>query len=297
MRVADVIGSGSFAKIVELFPPGIPSPDSMKESQKFDLSLRFERLVQGVSELEAIADAFSLPELKDGTRVHLNSVAVASELKKRTGDDIIPTITLRDSNKQNILGIISYAIFAGLDNVQIVRGDPYTNEETVPKNVYDISKVSTLVSLVRKIESHSSSLERMCILAPINMNMLRRPGYINTIRERESSGVDIFVTESFFENIDKYLERVAKLRMEGVKAALIHSVFPFRDYDDAIACTKKFGWKVSKEELHGLKTRGPEYGLEVARKRYYDLLDRRDIVEGVSISTRGNPELVRLITT
>ena len=297
MRIADVIGSGNFVKIVELFPPGIPSPDTMKKSQKFDLSLRFERLVQGISELEAIADAFSLPELKDGSRVHLNSVAVASELKKRTGDDIIPTITLRDSNKQNILGIVSYAIFAGLDNVQIVRGDPYSDDDAVPKNVYDISKVSTLASLVRKIESHSSGSQRMCILAPINMNLLRQPSYVNIIRERESSGVDIFDTESLFENVDKYLERVVKLREEGVKAALIHTVFPFRDYEDAIACIHKFGWKVSKKELHGLKTHGPEYGLELARRRYYDLLDRRDVVEGVSISTRGNPELVRLITT
>ena len=81
------------------------------------------------------------------------------------------------------------------------------------------------------------------------------------------------------------------------KLRLIHNIFPFRDYEDAVACKQKYGWKVSSEELHGLKTKGPKYGLEVAKKRYYDLLDRRDIVEGVCISTRGNPELVRLITS
>jgi 5,10-methylenetetrahydrofolate reductase len=297
MRVSDVISSGNFAKVVELFPPGIPDPNSMKESQRFDLSLRFERLVQNVSELEAVADAFSLPELKDGIRIHLNTVAVASELKKRTGDDIIPTITLRDANKQNILGIISFAIFAGLENLQIVRGDPYPDNASVPRNVYDISKVSKLVELVRKIESHSSDSESICILAPINMHAVEQPSYLETIKEREASGVDIFVTESTFEEMDQYFERVSRLRSRKLNGPIIHSVFPFRDYEDAVACVQKFGWKVSEEELHGLKTKGPAFGLETARKRYYDLLDRRDLVEGVCISTRGNPELVRLITS
>jgi len=288
---------GNFARIVELFPPGLPSPDSMKEAQRFDLSLRFERLVQSISELEAVADAFSLPELRDGIRIHLNTIAVASELKKRTGCDIIPTITLRDANKQSILGLISYAIFAGLENLQIVRGDPYLDESTVPKNVYDISKVSKLVSLVRKIEAHSSNTYALCILAPINMMNLNNHKYLKTIKERQESGVDLFVAESFFEDTEKYLDRVVKLRKNGVIAPLIHSIFPFRDYEDAVACRRKFGWKISNIELHGLKTKGPNYGLDVARKRYYDLLDRRDIAEGVCISTRGNPELVRLITS
>jgi 5,10-methylenetetrahydrofolate reductase len=268
----------------------------MKDSQRFDLSLRFERLVESVSELGALADAFSLPELKDGVRIHLNTVAIASELKKRTGSDIIPTVTLRDANKQSILGLISYAMFAGLENLQIVRGDPYF-EESVPKNVYDISKVSNLVRLVRKIESHSADSDSMCILAPINMMKSNSRQYVKTIKDRQESGVDVFVTESLFENTDRYLERVVKLRRDGIKAPLIHNIFPFRDYDDAVACKQKFGWDISREELHGLKTKGPKYGLEVARQRYYDLLDRRDIAEGVCISTRGNPELVRQITS
>ncbi len=297
MRVSETISSGNFARVIELFPPGLPSPESMKDSQKFDLSLRFERLVQSVTELETLADAFSLPELKDGIRIHLNTIAIASELKKRTGSDVIPTVTLRDSNKQNILGLISYAFFAELENLQIVRGDPYEEQNNVPKNVYDISKVSQLVALVRKMESHSSNSDAVCILAPINIFNLDDAAYLKTIKERESSGVDLFVTESFFEETNKYLERIANLRKSGVKAPVIHSIFPFRDYDDAVACKEKFGWRISEEELHGLKNRGPKYGMEVARKRYYDLLDRRDMVEGVSISTRGNPELVRLITS
>ncbi len=297
MRLSETIHAGNFAKIVELFPPGLPSPESLKETQRFDLTLRFERLVESVTELEALADAFSLPELKDGIRIHLNTVAVASELKRRTGSDIIPTVTLRDANKQSILGMISYAIFAGLENLQIVRGDPYFDDSTVPKNVYDISKVSRLVTLVRKIESHSTNSDRMCILAPINMMILNDQKYLKTVRDRQASGVDIFVTESLFERIDKYLDRVVKLRKNGVKIPLIHNVFAFRDYEDAIACKQKFGWLISDEELHGLKTRGPRFGLEAAKKRYYDLLDRRDIIEGVCISTRGNPELVRQITS
>ena len=116
--------------------------------------------------------------------------------------------------------MISYAIFAGLENLQIVRGDPYFDEEAVPKNVYDISKVSKLVSLVRKIESHSANSDTLCILAPINMMILNDRKYVKTIRERQDSGVDVFVTESLFEDTDKYLDRVVKLRKDGVKTPL-----------------------------------------------------------------------------
>ena len=77
---------------------------------------------------------------------------------------------------------------------------------------------------------------------------------------------------------------------------VIHNIFPFRDYQDALNCINKFGWKGSREELRGLKTNGRDHGMKVARKRYFDLLDRRKEVDGVCISTRGNPELVKQIT-
>lgn len=298
MRVSDLIRSGSFARIIELFPPGFPAPASKRVNQKFDLSFRFERLVENILELEALADAFSFPELKDPNRIHLNSVAVASELKRRTGNDVIPTITLRDSNKHNLLGLITYAIFAGLENLQIVRGDAYdASVKTEPRNVYDISTVSSLVKMVRQIESTLSNADRICILAPINLLKTDDENYMQTVKSRESAGIDIFVTESLFENIDRYLDRIAKIRNLGITSPIIHNIFPFKSYDDAIACTSKFGWMVSEEELHMLKSKGGEYGLELSRERYHRLLERKDVVQGACISTRGNIELARRITS
>jgi 5,10-methylenetetrahydrofolate reductase len=296
LKVSEIVRAGNFATLVELFPPGLPSPGSMKDSQKFDLEARFERLVQSIQELEALADAFSLPELKDTQRIHFNSVAIASELKRRTNSDVIPTITLRDSNRQNLLGAISFAIFAGLENLQIVRGDPY-HSQSEPSNVYDISKVSSLVSLVRKLEAHLLNTEKVCILGQINLTRISDERYVATALQREASGIDIFVTESLFEEIEAYLDRVVKVRGFGIKSPIVHNIFAFRDYDDALACVQKFGWRVSSEELHALKTVGPKYGIDKARERYQDLLDRKEIVQGVCISTRGNPELVRQITS
>ena len=298
LRVSDLIKLGNFVRIIELFPPSLPAPSSANSSQKFDLSFRFDRLVENISELEALADAFSFPELKDPTRVHLNSVALASELKRLTGNDVIPTITLRDSNRQNLLGLITYAMFAGLENLQIVRGDAYDpGVKSEPKNVYDFVAVSSLVKIVRKIESSLSNKERICILAPINLLKTDDESYLQTIRKRESAGTDIFVTESSFENIEKYLDRILRIRRLGIKTPIIHNIFPFRSYEDAVACTIKFGWKVSNDELHQLKTRGAEYGLELSRERYHRLLDRKDIAQGACISTRGNVELARRITS
>ncbi|MDA4112159.1 MAG: methylenetetrahydrofolate reductase [Thaumarchaeota archaeon] len=294
MRVSEIINSGSFARVIEIFPPGFPTPNNMKPGQKIDLSVRFETIVQNIADLEALSDAFSLPELRDDSRVHLNSVAVAAELIRRTGSAVIPTITLRDSNKQNLLGTISFAIFSGVENIQIVRGDPYASHSE-SRNVYDISKISTLISIIRKLESHLLNLQKTCVFAPINLSKISIDSYFKMAKQREVSGVDIFVTESLFEDTNVYLRRVAELRDLGFRAPIIHNIFPFRDYEDAMACVKRFGWNVSAEELHGLKTKGPKFGVEMARKRYFGLVDRKEISQGACISSRGNADLIRQI--
>jgi hypothetical protein len=62
-----------------------------------------------------------------------------------------------------------------------------------------------------------------------------------------------------------------------------------------VSCIQKFGWKISDVELQGLKFGGAKFGIETARKRYFDLMDRKEISQGACISTRGNTEIVRQI--
>lgn len=291
-----MIESGNFARIVEIFPPGLPAPGLIKPDRKIDLAVRFERLVESMEQLEAIADAFSLPELRDGSRIHLNSVSIASELKRKTNSSVIPTITLRDSNRQNLLGTVSFAMFAGLENIQIVRGDPYDARDE-PKNVYDFGKIASFVTIVRELESHLSNVQKTCILAPVNLRRISELEYVKVARQREAAGVDILVAESLFEDPSDYLDRVISARDRGVRIPMIHNIFPLKDYQDAVFCVEKFGWKISEQELHGLKTLGPKFGVETARKRYFGLLDRKEISQGACISTRGNTEIVRQIVS
>jgi 5,10-methylenetetrahydrofolate reductase len=296
MRLTDLSRSGHFIRIVEVFPPAIPSPEGLS-TQKFDLGARFNRLVQGLIRTEPFTDAFSLPELKDGNRIHLNSVGIATELKKRTGSAIIPTITLRDANKHALFGLITYAFFSGLENILFVRGDPYENTSSSnnPKNVYDIGKLSNLVSLARKMESQIVSENSLCILSPINLAKSNDEKYLKTVRERELSGVDIFVGEQMFENLETYLSRIETIRKYGISAPIVHSIFPLKDDEDAISLVRKFGWGISGSELARLKEGRSRYGIEMARDRYHSLLRHKDLIQGVSVSTRGNPEVARYI--
>ncbi len=280
-----------------MFPPGLPSPKLMNNSQTFDLNFRFDKLAESIDKLQSLADAFSLPELKDGDRVHLNSVGIATELKRRTGNDVIPTITLRDANKQYLLGSVAYAIYAGIENVLLVRGDPYAETEGNPKNVYDLKKISSLVSSVRKLEDHLSNQVRLCIITPINLTKSKDAKYLKTIKERETSGVDIFLAEQMFENIDTYIQRIETVRKAGIVSPIIHNIFPLKNHEDAVRCVEKFGWTIPANELRNLKSGGSSFGIEMARKRYHSLMDRKDKVQGACISTRGDPETARLITS
>jgi 5,10-methylenetetrahydrofolate reductase len=297
LRLSELIHEANFARIVEVFPPGFPRPSKVKNgTRKYDLAMRFDQLAESIARVESIADAFSIPELRDDQRVHLNSVGVASELKRRTGDDIIPTLTLRDSNIQNLLGSISFAIFSGLENLLLVRGDPFASGNGGSKNVYDFTKVSSLVSTVRSLEASISSDHSICILTPINLFRSDDPKYIETLKEREKAGVDVFLAEQMFEDLEAYLLRVRALRRSGISKPIIHSLFPLKNYEDAIYCEQKFGWKIPPGELEHLRVSGPGYGLEMARKRYRWLVENKHLVEGVSISTRGNPEVARFVT-
>lgn len=297
MRISDITKSREFVRLIELFPPGIPVPEFMRDSQNYDLALRFQKLVESINALETLADGFSLPELKDSDRIHLNSIGLASELRRKTGSAIIPTLTLRDSNRQNILGAIAYAIYAEIENLLIVRGDPYPDDLSSPKNVYDVRNIASIVSSIRAIESHLSNGSRLCVISPINLQKIGKESYLKTIRSRELAGVDILLAESLFEDIDVYMERIRTARKAGIKSPIIHNIFPLRGYDDAVACRNKFGWQISELELHMLKDKGSEFGLQMARQRYQGLLENKSIADGACISTRGDVETARLITS
>ena len=297
MRLVELVQSGNFVRVMEMFPPNLPSPELMTDSQKYDLSLRFEKLAEGIGKLESLADAFSLPELKDAQRVHLNSIGIAAELKRATGNEIIPTLTLRDSNRQNLLGAVAFATYAGINNILIVRGDPYNeNDKSNPKNVYDVRKISSLVRTVRSMEDHMTTENGLCIVTPFNLARSREPEYLTMMKAREESGVDIFLAEQMFEDLDTYFRRIEVTRNAGITLPIVHTIFPFKSYEDAANCIAKFGWNISEKELHDLKTHGPQFGLEMARRRYHALMDNKDIAQGVCISTRGSPETARLIT-
>lgn len=300
MRLSELVKESNFVRVVEVFPPGFPKQNPRNgANQKYDLGARFEQLAEAIARVDSVADAFSIPELNDGQRVHLNSVGIANELKRRTGNDFIPTLTLRDSNLQNLMGIISFGIFAGLENMLLVRGDPFTPDNgkvATSKNVYELKKLSSFVSAVRNLELSISSEHSICILSPINVIRSEEPEYMSTLKERERSGVDLFLAEQMFEDLERYQERIKRLRRSGITKPVLHSLFPLKSFEDAMYCEQKFGWKIPKEELDQLKIAGSRYGLEMARRRYRWLLERRSIFQGVSISTRGNPEVARYIT-
>ncbi len=211
---------------------------------------------------------------------------------------MIPTLTLRDSNRQGLLGMISFAIFAGLENMFLVRGDAYGNgSSSDPKNVYDIRKVSSFIELARKLEVTISMEHSLCILSPINLLRSGDDAYLKIVRGRENAGVDILVAEQMFEDFETYLDRLREIRESGISCPIVHSVFPFKNYYDAVYCIQKFGWKISETELQNLKEEGARYGLEMARKRYHLLFKNKELIQGVSISTRGNPEVARYIVS
>lgn len=276
MRLKDLIERKGFVKIVELMPLNLEN----------HVKVRLKSLLNQARLLSKVSDALQLADIKGPKQI--NPVLTAVELKRLLNVETIPTIPLRDYNKRGFIGLALSALLWGLENLFIVRGDPYRGDElTYDSNVYGFKKVSEAVKEVSNLMKVAGI--RATLLAPIDLDKLASEEYRDVIKERAESGVDVFLTQPFFGNIDNMLEGLDLARSIGVDAYIVFNIFPLKSLEDALRCEARFGWKIPKRVKEGLKDGGLKAAFKFARNWYLSLLENR--VDGVYLSSRGDADL------
>ncbi len=282
-----LLGSTDFLQTVELWPPGFSSAPEPRS-----LEYQFSWLCERLEILGEYFDAFHVADLNTPSRRYLDSVLTAVQLKQRfQWLELAPTVCSRDRNRKALEEAVSSALFFGMDNLILVRGDPLpSGPKDAPRNVYDVPGVSGLVRLAREVQG-SVGAEHLCLLTPIDLTRIEDEKYLEVIRGRERATSDVFLSQIFAGEPEDYLLLIDRLRSEGIRSPVLHNVFPFLSFNDAAKLSRRFGFKVSSAVLSELKASGASAGIRNASKFRDALASNRGKVNGVFISSRGEPEL------
>ena len=285
--ISTLFSSTDFVQTVELWPPSYPVDGPAKPLEK-----QFSWLSERLDILGEYFDAFHVADLKVPGRRYLDPVMTAVSLRDRfRWLEVAPTISARDRNTKALQEAVAASLFFGLDNLILVRGDPYlAADPDRSKNVYDVPGVSGLVKLARGVQS-SISHANLCIMTPVDLSRLEDEKYLDVIRQREEATSNVFLSQMFFGDPDDYLSMLDHLRSEGIRSPVLHNIFPFYSYDDAVDVSLRFKVHVAKPTLDQLKEGGVSAGVKAA-SRFRDVLRaNRGKVNGIFVSSRGEPEL------
>lgn len=279
-----------FVQTVELWPPGFAIGGG---SQVLDR--QFGWLSERLEILGEYFDAFHIADLRVPGRRYLDSVTTSIRLKEKfPWLEVAATVSARDRNRKALQESIATALYFGLDDLILVRGDPLTSADR-SKNVYDVGRVSDLVEIARDVQKWTSAGE-LCLMTPLDMVKSKDAEYLETIKQRERAGSDVFLTQMFAGEPEEYLEMLDRVRAEGVRSPILHNVFPLYSYEDAMEISKRFGLPVAKRVLKELKEGGPAAGIKAATRFREAMQSNKGKVNGIFVSSRGEPELaIRLI--
>ena len=290
--ISKLFESTDFVQTVELWPPGYSL-----EGPAQPLDRQFSWLAERVEILGEYFDAFHVADLKRPGRGYIDSVMTAVHLREKfPWIEVAPTLSARDRNKKALQESVATSLFFGIDNMILVWGDRFTEGEPGKSaNVYDVVGVSGLIQLARGVQGRTKS-GGLCILTPIDLGKVKDARYLAMIKAREKATSDVFLSQIFAGEAEDYLSLIDIVRSEGVKSPILHNVFPFYGHADALDISSRFGLPVSREILNQLKEGGAAAGVRIASRFRQELHDNHGKVNGVFISSRGEPELaIRLV--
>jgi hypothetical protein len=267
-----------FVRIVEVLPPFL--------SAEVDHADTMHRFVASTLGVRRSADIVVVAAVKDPGRVSVSSVFAAAELK-RAGLDAAPTIVVRDSNRTHLLSEAAAATAGGFEHVMLVWGDDYPSNIGVT-NVRDFPRLDRFIEEVRRIARSSGP----SVLAPVDLRRLTNTDGVAVARARLKAGAELLLAQPPTVGGGRAVKRdVGLLESLALKEKVALGLFPFIEDDDVEKYGKYFGWELGEGELPPVKGVDPW----VKQARDSVALMKEAGLAGVYLSTRGKPELAKMV--
>lgn len=252
------LNNGEFVIAVELDPPFDNSIEKIMKGAKVSFD-------NGV-DLITIADS-------PMSKVRVDSVIIASKIKREIGIEVMPHICCRDKNMNALRSGILGAHIENIRNILAVTGDPIAiTEKMEAKNVFNLNSFK-LIELMKNMNEEVFCEDEINIGGAFNPNVLKPELEISRMYKKSDNGARFFLTQPIYD--DKAIQVLKRIKHEG-RVKILGGILPIVSYKNAQFLNNelpgvhipqeymsKFSQDMSREEAEEI---GIELSVEIINK-------------------------------
>ncbi|KMT23174.1 bifunctional homocysteine S-methyltransferase/methylenetetrahydrofolate reductase [Clostridium cylindrosporum] len=198
----------------------------------------------------------------------VDSLMVATKIKREVGIDVLPHICCRDKNINAIRSGLLASHIEGTRNILAVTGDPISEEDRVStKSVFNLNSFR-LIELIEQMNKDVFQMDKIAIGGALNLNVTNKEAEIKRMDKKIEKGASFFLTQPIFDQ--EVIDYLINLKKDRKDAKILAGIMPLVSYRNAMflhnevpgilipeECINKFNKDMTKEE-------GYEVGVEIA---------------------------------
>jgi methylenetetrahydrofolate reductase (NADPH) len=205
MKIKEFYQGDSPVLSLEIFPPKIDYP--------------LESIFQTLDKLTQLSPKFISVTYGAGGTNRARTVEIASRIKKQYGMETLAHLTCVGHSRAEVDAILDSLIEENIENIMALRGDiPFDNSDICQDYHYAVElirdareKADFGIAAATYPEGHPESLK-------LSEDLLY-------IKEKVDAGVDLLITQFFFDN-RVYYDFVEKARRVGINIPIIPGIMP-----------------------------------------------------------------------
>ncbi|NOW16386.1 5,10-methylenetetrahydrofolate reductase [Clostridium acetobutylicum] len=222
------------------------------------------------------------------SKVRVDSVMIASKIKRELGIEVMPHICCRDKNVNAIRSSLLAAHIEGIRNILAITGDPVTGIDKVnTKSVFNLNSYK-LMNLISEMNKETFKEDKISIGGALNLNVLNKEVEVTRMLKKVENGGTFFLTQPIFK--EETIEFLAKLKKDR-NIKIIGGVLPIVSYRNIQFINNElFGVDIPKEYIERFsvdmtRQEAEEVGVNLARELIAKI---RNYVDGIYIVTPFN---------
>lgn len=164
------------------------------------------------------------------SKVRVDSIVIASKIKREIGIDVMPHICCRDKNINAIRSSILAANIEGIRNILAVTGDPVSGaEEIKAKSVFNLNSFR-LIELISEMNKEVFNGDEISIGGALNLNVSNKNSEVARMNKKLLNGAKFFLTQPIFE--DETIEFLSNFKKEN-DVKILGGIMPLISYKNA----------------------------------------------------------------
>ena len=212
-KFMDKLEAGKFVYAVELDPP---------------MDTDIQKVMKGAKVLKDFGVDLNTIAEYPMSKVRIDSVAVASKIKREIGIDTMPHICCRDKNTNAIKSGLLAANIEEIRNILAVTGDTISGKDNT-KSVFNLNSFQ-LIELIRELNKDLFSSSPFYVGGAVNLSATRVDVEIKRMEKKYEKGARFFLTQPIFS--DHAIDLMLEIKKMG-KYKLIGGIMPIVTYRNA----------------------------------------------------------------